>query len=50
MMCFEEPREPAPAAPTARLGASLSVLVSAVLTLLFGIAPGLFMDMTTFTP
>lgn len=50
MMCFEEPREPAPAAPTVRLGASISVLVSAVLTLLFGIAPGLFANITTFTP
>jgi NADH-quinone oxidoreductase subunit N len=46
VMCFEEPREAAPAPAQFSFGASLSVLLSAAATILFGIMPGLLYTLT----
>jgi len=47
MMCFEEPREAAPAAPVARFGAGATVFLAAGTTVLFGVAPMLISSLTT---
>jgi NADH-quinone oxidoreductase subunit N len=46
VMCFEEPREAAPAQPQNSFGASLSVMLSAAATILFGVMPGLLYTIT----
>lgn len=47
MICFEEPREDAPAAPTAQAFAKTSVVIAAAATLLFGLLPGLLGSLTS---
>jgi len=45
-MCFEEPREAAPTAPTAQKYATYSVVIAAAATVLFGVVPGLLGSLT----